>query len=1063
MDLCRLALLLLALSTMSNPSYAEWPDSQGPALDLLRVLGWTVLTPTQAMEMRGGSLSEVLLRTVLERQLRRLNPIDYRGTVHELSSAGAHHAAEKLRRLPEASLAQAGEAAYDLLMLGTSAEQTVDGDRKSPHIRYVDWDTTDRPDEDANEYHAVPEYPVQRSDGTTYRPDIVLFVNGIPLAIVECKRRDKNASVEAGIAQMLRNQKPSGIPRLFHTAQLLLSVQPNAVRYGATGTPTEFWSVWKEPDAEAAVRPHVQRRGPGQWEPCEQDRALWSLLRPKRLLELTRLFVVFDGGVKKVARYQQFFAVRSAMERVRQRDAQGRRRGGVVWHTQGSGKSLTMVMLAKAIALAPDMPGARILAVTDRKSLDKQIERTFRHCGKETTRARTGHHLTRLLADPRAQVVTSLVDKFKTAADTSPPLTGQTDTFVLVDESHRSQYGSLHALMRTVLPDACYLGFTGTPLMQAEKNTARRFGGLIEPSYTIDQAVADGTVVPLLYEGRHARQIVYQKPLDRAVDRVAEKLSDEQMRDLKRKATAKSRLAQTRQTLEEVVLDVAAHYSENWKDTGFKAMMVVPSRAAAVRAQQMLADDGRIVSAAVISGPDQREEDEDEDSDMAQVAAWWQRNVEERFGRGQAGEEAYDEHVIDRFKEYDGPDDPGIELLIVVSKLITGFDAPRATVLYVYKPLREHTLLQAIARVNRLHEGKDFGYVLDYWGVLGELDQALTSYSALAGYEADDVAGSLHSLRDEVDKLSQHHSDAWALFDGVPNTSDIEQMERHLADEERRHTFYDRASQFARTLQLALSSQHYHERTPADLKTRYLADAKFFAGLRRSVRLRYAEAVDYGAYESRIRKLLDTHVAIDEVEQVVRPVNVFDREAFEREVERVTGSAASKADAIAHRTKRVITQRMDEDPALYRKLSALIEEAIEAFRQQRLDELEYLKAAREIEDAARSGRTEGVPSVLHSRPEARAYFGILTDLAPHANPDTLAAAGLAIDALIQRHARVDWLRDPDVEKHMQNDVEDYLLIDSDLIDMNGDDWKERTNRVLAEVLRVARSHARRTS
>ena len=1053
------------MTAMPPPSYAEWPDSQGPALRILEKLGWTVLSSEEALRMRGGSASEVLLRPILETQLRRLNPIEYKGRRHELSEGNAHEAIEKLRRLPEASLVQANEKAYDLLMLGTSVEQEVEGDRKSPQIRYVDWQKPER-----NQFHVVPEFEVQRADGGRLRPDLVLFVNGIPFAVVECKRRDKNASIEAGIHQMLRNQKPSGIPRLFYTAQMVLSVQPNAVKYATVGTDERFWSVWKEPEAEAAVRPLIQDRGPGTYEPCEQDRALWSLLRPRRLLELTRLFVVFDAGVKKIARYQQYFAVRSTMDRVRRFDEHGRRQGGVIWHTQGSGKSLTMVMLAKALSLANDIVNPRVVIVTDRRSLDKQIEKTFRHSGKQVKRAASGTELAELLADSRTEVVTSIINKFKTAADRRLTLVESTNVFVLVDESHRTQYGSLHALMRKVLPGACYLGFTGTPLMKREKNTARKFGGLIEPTYTIEQAVEDRAVVPLLYEGRHVRQMVYDKPLDRAFERVSEPLSDDQTADLKRKATSRSRLAQTRQTLEEVVIDVAEHYTEHWQGTGFKAMLVVPSRVAAVRAHALLEQDARLRSAVVISGPDQREGDEDEEAPMAQVREWWQREVEDRFGKGQEGEDAYDEHVIEYFKEY-SDDEPGIELLIVVSKLITGFDAPRATVLYVYKEMREHTLLQAIARVNRLHEGKDFGYILDYWGVLGELDQALTSYSALADFEEGDVTGSIRSVREEVDNLGQHHTDLWDVFTGVENTTDIEQMERHLPDEERRHTFYERLTTFARALQLALSTEYYHTSVSEAQQERYLQDLKYFTSLRRSARIRYAEAVDFGEYERRVEKLLDTHVAVDDVERVVRPVNIFDRDAFAAEVERVTGSPASKADAIAHRTKKVLNERMDEDPVLFKKLSELIEEAIEAFRRQRLSELEYLRRVEEIEAQVESGVVRGIPQILHSRPEARAYYGVLTEVlgasyeaadgepaADHLNSDRLAQAGLDIDGLIEKHKKVDWERDPDVENRMRSSLEDYLLFESGLIDAEAPGWQHAVDRILDEAIRIARSH-----
>ena len=499
-------------------------------------------------------------------------------------------------------------------------------------------------------------------------------------------------------------------------------------------------------------------------------------------------------------------------------------------------------------------------------------------------------------------------------------------------------------------------------------------------------------------------------------------------------------------------------------------MLVVPSRVAAVRAHALLEQDARLRSAVVISGPDQREGDEDEEAPMAQVREWWQREVEDRFGKGQEGEDAYDEHVIEYFKEY-SDDEPGIELLIVVSKLITGFDAPRATVLYVYKEMREHTLLQAIARVNRLHEGKDFGYILDYWGVLGELDQALTSYSALADFEEGDVTGSIRSVREEVDNLGQHHTDLWDVFTGVENTTDIEQMERHLADEERRHTFYERLTTFARALQLALSTEYYHTSVSEAQQERYLQDLKYFTSLRRSARIRYAEAVDFGEYERRVEKLLDTHVAVDDVERVVRPVNIFDRDAFAAEVERVTGSPASKADAIAHRTKKVLNERMDEDPVLFKKLSELIEEAIEAFRRQRLSELEYLRRVEEIEAQVESGVVRGIPQILHSRPEARAYYGVLTEVlgasyeaadgepaADHLNSDRLAQAGLDIDGLIEKHKKVDWERDPDVENRMRSSLEDYLLFESGLIDAEAPGWQHAVDRILDEAIRIARSH-----
>ena len=1023
---------------------------------LLEKLGYTVLTPQEAHDARGRSTSEVLLRSILEKKLHEINEITYKGRTYDFSDGNIHEAVEALRNLPDGGLVYTNEKAYDLLTLGKSLEQEIEGDRKSHPLIYIDWEHPDR-----NDYHVTYEYTVSGREEDK-RLDLVLFVNGIPFTLIECKRRDEEDAVGAGLRQLRNYQKH--IPRLFHYAQLVISAQPNAAKYATVGSEERFWSVWRdEEDVDAALRPLLAGDGPHGTDrlPREQDRALWSLCRPERLLDLSYGFVVFDAGVRKIARYQQYYAVKHIMKRVRQWDENGRRKGGVIWHTQGSGKSLTMVMLAKALALADDVAGARVVVVTDRKTLDKQIATTFRHCGKEPVRARSGAHLAELLMDDRVEVITTLVNKFDTAlrryGDFQNP---SPNLFVLVDESHRTQYGTLNARMRRVLPKACYLGFTGTPLMKKEKNTARKFGGIIDPAYTIEKAVRDRAVVPLLYEGRHPRQQVHQKQLDRGFDRLTGSLPDEQQADLKRKATRKQQLLGTQQTLEEVVYDIIEHYIQTWQGTGFKAQLAVTRKSDAVRAHEIIKKDGRIKSAVVISSPDQREGEEDDDDPRAEVVRFWKEEVADRFG----DDEAYDRHVLDRFNE-----EAGIELLIVVSKLLTGFDAPRNTVLYIFKNLREHTLLQAIARVNRLFDGKDFGYILDYWGLLEDLDKALTSYSALSGFAEEDLAGTVKSVREEVDKLGQYHSDLVQLFDPVENMEDIEAMERFLKDEEIRHTFYERLSMFSRTLQMAMSTEYYYDRTPEDLQERYQRDVKFFQRLRKSVRLRYHEAVDYREYENRVRKLLDTHVSVDDVEQIIQPVDILDRDAVLREIERLGGSIASKADAIAARTKKVLHERMDEDPILYQRLSKLIEEAIQDFYKHRIGEQAYLKRVLHLEEQMQTGAILGTPRILHGKPEARAFFGVLkNELVEQAQngsavdlrPERLAEAGLRIEALIEDLKIVDWHRNADVEKQMCSEIEDYL-IESGLVDVGDPEGFDQIDRILDAAIRIAKSRAER--
>lgn len=378
---------------------------------------------------------------------------------------------------------QANEKAYERLTLGVSIEQTVEGDTKSHPLHYVDWDEPEN-----NVYHVATEPALLRRGGKTYddsgsgststrQPDLVLYVNGIPFVVIEFKRRDEKLSVEAGIDQMRRNQQLNEIPQLFYYAQLLIAAQPNEVRYGTTGTEREFWSLWRErgTDVDEILDPLLssdEAQEEGRL-PREQDRVLWALCRPERLLRLSYRYVVFDAGNKKIARYQQFFAVEKILDRVQQRNEKGQRKGGVVWHTQGSGKSLTMVFLAKALSVTDHVRASRVILVTDRTSLDQQLWTTFHHCDMEPTRARTGTHLAQLIEDPRERVVTTIVNKFKTACESHSGLRNENENiFVLVDEGHRTQYGLLHAKMRTALPNGATLA-SPAPHSRRRRKTRR--------------------------------------------------------------------------------------------------------------------------------------------------------------------------------------------------------------------------------------------------------------------------------------------------------------------------------------------------------------------------------------------------------------------------------------------------------------------------------------------------------------------------------------------------------------------------------------------------------------
>lgn len=1026
------------------PSFLEDHISQIPALQLLQNVGYVYLRPQEVFLERKGKLSNVLLEGVLEKQLRKLNRITFKGKQHEFSDANIYTAIQTLKDVPiELGLINANEKVYDLISLGKSLEQTIDGDTKSFTLKYIDWE---RPEN--NVFHVSEEFEVeQTASNQTRRPDIILFVNGIPFGVIECKRPDEKDSLEQSISQHLRNQNSEYIPRLFIYSQLLLGLNKNEASYATTGTSLEFWSKWQErSDVTAEVNRLINRPLPKDQKDklfadrfayvrryfddleiegrlvTEQDKTLYSLCCPERLIELTHQFIVFDNNEKKIARYQQYYAIKKTLEKVKAIGADGKRTGGVIWHTQGSGKSLTMVMMAKALALESSITDPRIVLVTDRVDLDDQIWGTFQSCGLEPEKAKTGKHLLDLLARNKASIITTVIDKFETAVKAQGYQNPSPNIFVLVDEGHRSQYGEANARMQKVLPNACYIGFTGTPLKKKDKNTADKFGGLID-AYTIDQAVKDKAVVPLLYEGRHIAQQVDQKAIDTWFERVTKNLSPDQRRDLKKKMSSNKHLNLADQRIYLVAWDISEHFRQNWQGTPFKAQLATDSKAAALKYKKFLDEFGQVNSEVLISSPDTREGNEAfERVGEDEIQTFWKHMMEKYVN-----EKAYNKAVINSFKKADRP-----EIIIVVDKLLTGFDAPRNTILYLDKNLKEHGLLQAIARVNRLYKGKDFGYIIDYYGVLGQLSDALNAYSALSEFEQDDLDLTLTDVSEEVEKLPQRHSELWDVFKEIKNRRDEEEYEQLLADEAKRDQFYAKFSAFNRTMSIAFSTVTFINETPNDKLERYKKDLAFFQKLRVSIKRRYAEEVDFREYEAKVQKLINTHVIATEVMQITPEVNIFNKEAFQAEVEKLA-SSASRADTIAHRTKKTINEKMDEDPFFYRRFSKILEDVIQAWRDKRISDAEYLNQVIEIMNAVRDRKGDDVPLELQGNDKAKAFYGVVNDAftrlkTPLPEQKKIAAdAALEIDRIFQETKVVDWTANQDAQNEMRNQIDDYLF------------------------------------
>ena len=1065
---------------MAVSEFLEDLVSHLPALQLLQQVGYQYLTPTEALDLRDGKRSRVVLESILVEQLRKLNQINFKGQTHDFTESNLKTAVDALTNIPFDGLVKTNEQAFDLLTLGKAIEQTIDGNKRSYTLQYIDWENPEN-----NVYHVADEFEVERTASHELRrPDIVLFVNGIPLAVIECKRPDEQDAVEVGISQHLRNQRQEEIPGLYIYSQLLGSICQNHGKFATTGTPKKFWSAWKEEHAddldvklaklintplraEQLARMYESRKpwvvakmkeilASGERLPSPQDRLLYCLFRPKRLLEIAFRYIVFDKNVKKIARYQQYFAIGETLARVTKSKGDEQRPGGVIWHTTGSGKSLTMVMLAKALSLEPTIKNPKVVIVTDRVDLDRQIWKTFLACRKSVERANSGNHLVQLVSQGKADIITTIIDKFESAASAHELRDESNNVFVLVDESHRSQYGTAHAKMKQVFPNACYIGFTGTPLLKKEKSTATKFGGFIH-TYPMRKAVEDKAVTPILYEGRMSELSGDQRQIDKWFDRITKDLSDEQKADLKKKFRREEELTKTSERLYEIAFDITTHFRENFKGTKFKGQFAVSSKAMALKYHQLFEEIGKeyperaISSRVIISPPDTREDNETiEEEDIPEIQRFWKRMMDE-FG----SEKKYLERIIEDFEKKPNP-----EIIICVDKLLTGFDAPCNTVLYVDKRLRDHNILQAIARVNRLFDGKDFGLVVDYRGIFGALDEAVKTYDALGDFDEEDIEGTFTELEDEIAKLSERHTNVWAVFNEVQNKQDLEAMQQHLRPEDVRQDFYDALNDFTKTLQLAMSSAKFHEETPKATVQRYTDDLKYFRNLRAAVKQRYNEAVDYSEYEDQIRNMVDKYIGADEVKRIVEPVNIFEVDNLEAELDEIEGAAA-KADFIASRVKKTCTEKMEEDPVLYQKLSEVIDEAIQAYLEQRMSEEEYLKKMFEAWNEAKEQGSSKVPAELRSDPEAKAYFRLLQEGIEKVSDDgrtdlvgIAAETALKAKKIVEERKIRDWTDNRDVVNAMMNDLDDLMFAAKGRYDLklSGEDIDE----LLEGIMRVAK-------
>ena len=983
----------------TRPSFREDETSQVPALQLLQNMGWLYLEPEEALNFRKNNPCNVLLEDILEPQLRKINQIQYKGSSYQFKDVNISNAIHELKTMPFEGLIKTSEKIFDLLTLGKSYVENIQGNRKSYDLKYIDWENPEN-----NVYHVTDEYNVetQHFENNTRRPDIVLFINGIPVIVIECKRPDITDPVEEAVSQHIRNQKNHEIPQLFIFSQILIALCPRSINkkknrcmYGTTGTEKKFWYPWKEEtqfqtELEKLVNTplsqekkeklfalrykhtqnHFEELEKSPIQITNQDIMLYGLCRPERVLEFIKKFILYDAGVKKITRYQQYFSVKNTLRRITNVEPDQKRPNGVIWHTQGSGKSLSMVMLAKAIALEPKIKEPKIILVTDRVNLDEQIYKTFQNCQVPLTQAKSGLHLIEILQSYKATVITTTMFKFDTVANSKGIIFDSNDIIILVDEAHRTQYGKANAKVQKVFPNACFIAYTGTPLTKAEKHTMKRFGKVIGEPYTSRNALEDKAIVPLLYEGRLAPQTITRNLLDRMFERITKDLSQEQKADLKNKYNRSQQLAKTDQRIFMISADISFHFSRMWKGKEFKGQLAVNSISSALKYKKYFDELEEISTAVIVSQPDDRKDHQQTNEDETALQKHL-RKIKESFSSCKE----YEKAMIAKF---DSPEEP--DILIVVYKLLTGFDVPRNTILYIDKPLEGHTLLQATARVNRVFRNKEFGYVIDYHGNLKNFLNAIAHYDDLAQQnhniemdlnERQEIQNSIRQTKEEINKLPQYYADLINLFNSVTNKQDFNAYENALFKKETREDFYEKVSLFGNCLHLSLSSADFITETPENKIKKYKDELKFFCKLKNHIKEIYVESVYYKDYEPKIENLLNTYVQTEEIKTVVPLVNIYDK-TFDSKLE--GKNTQSQALMTLHNTKKYISENIEKDQVFYERLSKLLQKTLNEYQENRINENELLKRAVQFKDKALTRTDDTLPSALRRQTRSQSFF-----------------------------------------------------------------------------------------
>ena len=1077
----------------------EWERVEGPLLGHLGLLGWETLVWRERREgdaVDRSSERDVLLEQRLGAALRRVNAGPGGGLW--LDEGRVKAAIAELGSMPAgAGLLEANRRSTELLLGGVTVAglEGWDGGRERV-VDYICWD-----DWSANDFLAVSQFPVATPGRRpNIRPDVTLFVNGIPLVVIEAKPPGAESGIADAIDQLRRyaNQRGSeeaeGAEQLFWTNQFMVATTGERAEAGTFSASPEHYQAWKDPHP-SSKKEVAASLGMLVEAVTQQEVLTAGMLAPERLLDIVRHFTLFkDTGegrtVKVVCRYQQYRGAQKALRRLsagatRAEDGHVDRRGGIIWHTQGSGKSLTMVFLIRAMRSHPELRKFKIVLVTDRTDLEVQLRDTAALAGETVKVAKSAAQVRELLSQPGPGVVMAMIQKYRDTngggdggfgADEAFGVLNESESILLmVDEAHRSQASRLHANLMSAVPNAARIGFTGTPIiMGRRKKTLEIFGSYID-RYTLAQSEADESTVPIFYEGRTTDAAVSgASKMDDLFFRWFRDLTDRECEVLQKKYATTARVLEAPELIEAKANDMLRHYIATVMPDGFKAMIVATSREACLRYHDALntARDNLVIeldqrwneALSRSSGPG----DLDPDEVFLRAAAAQEELIRSlEFAPVISGDhndpphyaewtdKARQQDRIDSFKlplGHTGENRSPLALLIVKSMLLTGFDAPWAQALYLDRMIQEAELLQAVARVNRTALKKSYGLVVDYYGVSSQLTRALAAYAGDDGEIDPDVEGALRPLAAEIAGLEPQRQRVRQIFvqRGIEPDAAAEAIEDcvYLLSDERLRAEFDVAlRKFLTTFDTVL---------PRPEALPFVDDANLFAEVQIATRRRYRDTPDGDfdphKYKEKVRRLIDEHITVLDLAQKIPPARITDP-GFRAHIAGISSSRA-KASEMEHATRSHIQQHLLEDPAYYGKLSQRVDEILERL-EDRWEQIaiEFEELIAEIN----AGRTDEDNTGLDPTTELP-FHGLMADKVASSHPEAaeqlIGLTGQLVADVRRIIATVGFWDNATKQDDLRKAVK-RLLDQSDLFDYQGLD------ELAVELVELAKANQQR--